>query len=197
MFQSSTIVRGVAGPAIMRAGFVCCGDRQTHSCRVDRMRKKTSIVDVSWQTKILIQRLCCAGLVTTWSRAKVRDSAPVVKKEAFWKATIEGGLFCYMIPFNTLVAILICTTPGPSAWVKALKVVMSAPSLFFQFGWFMACRKFWQVIESGHGGASLPILSSHGPLHEPAQRDHANSYSSPVSGMRQPVQLQTVPSLSM
>lgn len=127
----------------------------------------------------------------------MRDSAPVVKKEAFWKATIEGGLFCYMIPFNTLVAILIFTTPGPSAWVKALKVVMSAPSLFFQFGWFMACRKFWQVIESGHGGASLPSLTRHGALHEPALGDRANRYSSPVSGMQQPAQSQTVPSLGM
>lgn len=85
----------------------------------------------------------------------MRHSAPVVKREAFAKAAIEGSLFCYMIPFNVLVAFWICTTTGPSVWVKALKVVLSAPGLFFQFGWFVACRNFWIVLHSGHGGAPL------------------------------------------
>lgn len=76
----------------------------------------------------------------------------MVKNAAFLKAAIEGFLFCYMVPFNIIVAYWICTTPGPSGWAKAIKVLLSAPGMFFQFGWFIACHQFWKVLYRGHGG---------------------------------------------
>eukprot|EP00892_Ulva_mutabilis_P007930 jgi/Ulvmu1/5509/UM023_0045.1 len=127
-------------------------------CFFNSIETKLELADHGWMvmySTILTTSIMVAsgvlGIVTTWSREKVRKSAPLVKKAAFVKAVTEGSLFMYMVAYNIVVAYWICTTPGSSGWSKAIKVLLSAPGMFFQFGWFMACQQFWKELHKGHG----------------------------------------------
>lgn len=127
---------------------------------VERMRLERILHHHDLYQGINSKQRFVAGIVTTWSREKVRHNAPMVKNAALLKAIVEGSLFCYMVPFNIVVAYWICTTPGPSAWARAIKILLSAPGMFFQFGWYMACRQFWKELQKGHGGTSSPVWIS-------------------------------------